>query len=46
VNNTLLGGLTESDALHPDSTGLGVSASDPSAQGARAVFANFAVVAV
>jgi hypothetical protein len=45
VGSTLLGTVTEASPLHPDSIGLGVTASDASAQGGQAVFANFAVAA-
>lgn len=46
VGSTLLGSVTESNPLSPDSIGLGVTAAGTSAQGGLAVFANFAVVAV
>lgn len=46
AGTTVLGSATDPDPLQPDSIGLGVSASDPSAQGAQAIFANFAVTAI
>jgi hypothetical protein len=45
AGGTLLGSAIEVSQLHPDSIALGVTASGSSAQGAQAVFANFAVVA-
>jgi len=45
VGNTLLGRYTEPSAVQVNSIGLGVTVNSASAQGAQAVFANFAVVA-
>jgi hypothetical protein len=45
AGSALLGSVTASPVFHPTSISLGVSASNPSAQGAQADFANFAVLA-